>query len=113
MCKKELNPDFLISIGLSSIDSKYKSFFEGSIPIYYSCIDRLLIYYKIFEDTEDVPDILKLSTPCIINIFSENNITYKITVNNVLMGTFGDQDMNFIFRQEHLKYKLNLLEIGY
>lgn len=99
----------LNSLGIYIEHSRHNICYEGYISRESTSYERIIHYYKIQKNITELPNILKLKTPSIIRIFTDNNITYTFYINGMQVGLMEWKDVDYIFRAENREFKLKAL----
>ena len=99
--------DFLNSIGIYLENSRHDICYEGYIGKTMSCYERIIEYYKLQRNIDELPTILTLSTPSIFRIYSDNNITYTLMLNGMRVGVMGSEDVEYVFKKELRTFKVD------
>jgi len=87
-------------------NTHHKVCYEKFITKNDECYQKIIRYYKI-QSGSSLPPSLKLNTPILLKIGTDNNITFTLTLNHSLMIFVADTDLNFIFKEEIREHKLS------
>lgn len=108
-----LNNRVLMSIGFSvNANNYYACYYDGFINKEMVCYEKISEYHLLqYGKDEKLSKILEHSpfAPLYIKIYSENNILYTISVNNKVLCTLGELDLNLVFKEEIRDFNLNYL----
>lgn len=104
---ESLTNDFLNSLGIFLQHTRHDICYEGYISRSMSCYQRIINYYKLQKNIEELPTILTLSTPCIFRVYSNNLITYILMMNGMSVAVMGREDLDYVFKQELREFKLD------
>lgn len=113
---KVLNNRILNSIGLN-VDGNtyYDVFYYGFITQNMACYDNIVKYHLMQHGNSIILDNILNSTiktspsPFYLKVFSENRITFNISLNNVNLCILDELDLNSLFRSEIREYNLEYL----
>lgn len=105
---------FLNSLGIYAEHSRHNICYEGYISKESSAYNRIIEYYVIQKSIIELPNILKLKTPSIIRIITDNYITYTFFINGVKVAFMECKDVDYIFKVENREFILkSLLDRNY
>jgi len=99
--------EFLNSLGIYIEHSRHDICYEGYISKTMSCYERIINYYKIQKNITELPIILMLSTPSVFRVYSNNNITFTLMINGMVVGVMGSEDVDYVFKKELRTFKLD------
>jgi hypothetical protein len=87
-------------------NTHHKVCYEKFITKNDDCYQKIIRYYKM-QTGLSLPPSLKLNTPILLKIGTDNNIIFTLTLNNSLMIFVADTDLNSIFKEEIREHKLS------
>lgn len=80
----------------------YEKFITKNDP----CYQVIIRYYKL-QSGSSLPPSLKLNTPILLKIGTDNKITFTLTLNHSLMIFVAETDLNSIFKEEVRELKIS------
>lgn len=110
---KILNNRILTSIGFSVNANNYHAcYYDGFINKEMDCYSKIEEYHILqFGNDEILTKILEHSpfAPLYTKIYSDNNVLFTVSVNNKILCTLGELDLNLLFKEEIRDFNLNYL----